>query len=155
MRRNYAPRNARRQARGKTPRPDGPVQNHIAHNHIFFRNILRPVRRENNNTPAGKPLAHIIIGFTFKGKADPMGQKSAKALACRTIKFNLNSIIRQSRQPVFSATRLESMVPTVRLILRIFDSNFTGVLLFNGLHGFGQSMYYPGPSQGRGPGCCV
>ena len=81
---------------------DSPVQNHIARDHVLFRDILCPVRRENDDTPAGKPLAHIIIGFTFKGKADPMGQKSAEALARRTIKFNLDGVIRQSRQSVFT-----------------------------------------------------
>src|SRR5438132_442622 len=72
------------------------VKQRIANQDIFFGDegcILRWI----DHQPAPRDsLSHIIIGIAFQSQRDPFRQKSAKTLAGRAGKFNLDGILWQS-----------------------------------------------------------
>ncbi len=76
----------------------GAVQAHVADQNIFLRHKMRIARRINHHSPAGKPLAHVVVGFAFQRQRHALGQERAEALSRAAVKLDANRVVRQSQR---------------------------------------------------------
>ena len=78
----------------------GAVENHVAHQDVFFGLKRGIPRRVDDEPAAGKPLAHVIVGLAFQSQGDASGQEGAEALPRRARKLESDGVIGQARFPV-------------------------------------------------------
>ena len=72
----------------------GAVQRHVADEDVFFRGE-RGCGRIDDEAPAGKAFAHVVVGVAFQFQGHALGQEGPEALAGRAVELEPNRVVGQ------------------------------------------------------------
>src|SRR5208337_1331489 len=74
----------------------GAVENDVADENTFFRQVTGGLGGIGDDASAGRPLAEIVVGITFEFERDTAGHECAEALTGRAAELVLDGSVGQS-----------------------------------------------------------
>ena len=74
----------------------GAVQAHVANQDVPFGRKSAGLGRIDDQPAAGESLAHVVVRVPFQFQRDAAGQKRPEALSGRTVKLEVNRVVRQT-----------------------------------------------------------
>jgi hypothetical protein len=108
--------------RKKTSPSVAPYKHGVADDDVLARNATEGSGRTDDDAPAGKSLAHVVVGFAGEVERDAARQEGAEALPGGAGQLDGDAVVGRPSAPLRFATSCDSRVPTVRFWLRIGDS---------------------------------
>ena len=88
---------------------------------MMFSSATNGARRggAHDDAAAGQALAEVVVGVALEPQRDAVGDERAEALPGRTAEVHLDRVVGQTDAAGRRVTSWPSIVPTVRLMLRI------------------------------------